>query len=214
MRTLPLALFFAACTAGVSEIDDPQMEATAKSIGDQSGSLANQPSDADESTMQGQAITLGSSFQGLVGQHQAYAATNGVVGLRRDTLHAEGDPTYSWDGTNLVLRWEGADSGYSISYDLDLTIAAAGDGKSIEGTYALDYSLDVGGVGYDYVIDVAYQAMTFDAAGCAVSGGIDLSYSIDLAVAGLDVPGFSSGATSGRVVTAFDGCGVVTVSGS
>lgn len=206
----------AACGGGkVKEVDDPQIAASAKSAGEQSAAIAEieaDNTDEVESAIQ----TLGGSFQSIVSQHQAnYAATR--VAPAAAASAAKQDGTVTWDGTTLKADYSYDEGGISLSYVVDLTYTAAGDGWTIDGTYDLAYDAAAEGAGIIYDLSATYDALTTDASGCPVSGSLDVSYNYEITT-GLDgvlgaAVGAAGGATkwNGRVLMTFNGCDDVTV---
>lgn len=211
-----VAALVAACGGGsVKEVDDPQLAASAKSAGEQSAAIAEievDNNDEVESAVQ----TLGGSFQAIVGQHQAsYAATRVAPASLASAFKQ--DSTVSWDGTKLTANISIDESGISLSYIVDLTYTASGDGWVIDGTYDLSYDAASAGAGVLYDLSATYDAMTTDAAGCPVSGSLDVSYDYEITT-GLDgvlgaAVAAAAGATKwkGRILMTFNGCDDVTV---
>ncbi len=218
MNSKLIALFalpaLVACGGGTSEIDDPQMEATAAEVGSESAELATISVDATESEVQGQVRVVGSGIQGLVGQHQAYAATSIPSEDLSSAMRIEGE-TVQWDGERLVVNWTYDEAGFDFTYGIDLTITTHDDGgTTIDGRYDIDYTLAVAGTGTSYVVSAQYNSMKSNAEGCAVSGNLDITYDLDVTVAGLGIPGSSGTSQSGHVIVEFLGCDNVVVSGS
>lgn len=205
-------VFVAACAAESAPIDDPGMISTAKTLGDQTGDLAQLEEGANESVAQGAVSLVGTTMQSLASQHLSYTATNEAEAPGVDVLAGrQGTTEYSFDGTNLVVVY--AASG--VTYDVRLAYSASdAGGTAIDGTYVLGVGTDVGGFGAGYDLDVKLNAVSTDADGCVVSGSIDISYSVG--VSGLDaIPGLGGlTSQSGRVITTFTACGEVEVTGA
>lgn len=220
MRTIiPLLIVVAACGGKVKEIDSPEIESSSKQAATQSSDVGNMPAESDESTITANVQALGSSFQAIQTQHQAYAAASAARLAPSSTasLGKAEEGEVLWDGTNLSMNWSYDDgSSFAMTYLVELTFAAqAAGGYVIDGTYDLSYDASAFGSGIKYDINVIYNALTVDGDGCGISGSLDISYDYRVEALGIAIPGMG-GATdlSGRVVTTFNGCDDVTVEGS
>jgi hypothetical protein len=199
-------------------IDDANMEASGAQAGEESSELGMMATDATETELQGQVQVLGSVFQGLVGQHQAYAATTGSAARVSDlAMRTMADPVFDWDGGRMRILWEIDESGIDLSYDLDITFGESADGGQVlDGYYDFSYGIAAGIAATEYDVQVVYTALTTDAAGCAVSGELDVSYSFELGGVLGSIPGVGAAASSqsGRVKVIYAGCDNVTIEGS
>ena len=209
-----VATLLVACGPKTEEIDDPAMEATAANIGQESGELGELPAEASESEVQSQVQAVGGSIQGLVGQHQAYAATTGLTAPSADAGLSEqdgGDPV-SWDGTTLNVDWSTGTDGFDYVYKVNLTFGDAADGgRTIDGTYEFKYDIS----GSKYEINAKYLGVTTDSSGCAVGGSFEMDYKIGFDAGGLaGVPGLDAANQDGAVVITYNACDDVVVAGS
>lgn len=201
------------CAGGaVSEVEDPQLEASGKAAGQQSAAIGELPSDAIEDDITAAVQTLGSSFQAIQSQHQTAYASARLTPSAAAALTRAAPGEVLWDGTTLSMNWSLDESSVSLSYIVDLTFTSAGDGFTIDGTYDLEYDASAAGTGVTYDLSVTYEGLTTDGSGCATGGALDLTYDYSVTAAGIDLPGFA-GATdlSGRVRVEYNGCDDVTV---
>lgn len=209
-----LSTFGTVACKGTKEIDDPNLQASGKAVGASSSTLAATPADADDATVQANMQGVGTSLSSLVSQHQTYAATNSadVGGAAFETLaRAEGD-VIEWDGTHMLIDLTLDESGFAYTYNLDFTFGTAP--STLDGTYDLDYGLDLGGVTSTYNLSAVFDGLTFDDAGCTTSGTVSIDYSYKAAVVGIAIPGASSSSTKGTVITEFTACDTVVISGT
>lgn len=209
--TLALA-FVVGCGGKTEAIDDPQMQATAAQVGEQSAETAQMDPEADDSTIQGQITALGSSFQSIVGQHQAYAGTAraalpvGQAGPPNPDI-AEGE--VSWDGEHLLANWTYDQGGVALTYLVDLDFTNGG----IDGGYYLEYVIGVAGVGTRYKIDVTYDNLTTDGGSCITGGVLTIEYDLSVDAGGLG--GLAGGVDqSGTIIATYSGCNEVALEGA
>ncbi|MCB9662880.1 MAG: hypothetical protein H6732_02115 [Alphaproteobacteria bacterium] len=211
---LPVLALTAACAAGgTTVIEDEGMTNTGKTLGTQAGDLAGLEEDAEESAVQSKVNAMGGTMQTLAGQHISYGASSGtgIPGLSRAEL-AQGSTEYAWDGTNLVLVYAAEGTGLTYEVRLAYTSNDVG-GTTIDGTYVVGIATGASGVGVGYALDVTFDQVAADDAGCVVSGAIDISY--EVGVSGLEgIPGADLANQSGRVVATYLGCDDVQISGS
>lgn len=212
MSRISIALLLFACGGKGKAIDDPQMQASAEALGDQSSALAATPEDADDAQVQTQVQTVGGTLQGLVSQHQALGQSNpagfgrSADALARQTTQEE--PVF-WDGNEMCVNFEYSAAGTTINYDVVFDFTTTGTTTVMDGTYALSYDIGTAGFAYTYDVDAVYDAVTIEG-GCVVSGSITVDWSASTA----GVPGFGGGNESGRVVVTHNGCDDVVVTGS
>ena len=215
MSRISIALLLFACGKGKA-IDDPQMQASAEALGDQSAGLAATPADADDGQVQSQVQTMGGTLQGLVSQHQAlsssspggFARTAPASSQARQTTVEE--PVY-WDGDEMCVMFEYSAAGTTIVYDVVYDFTTNGNQVVMDGTYHLSYDIGTAGFAYQYDVDAVYDAVTVEG-GCVVSGTISVDWSAEIAGGG--VPGFGGSNESGRVVVTHNGCDDVVVTGN
>jgi len=215
-RSLFVLAALTACNGGaVQEVDDPQLEASAKSAGEQSAAIGDLSADAEEGEITAAVQTLGGSFQSMQSQHQAsYASSRLTPAAAADLLSKAAPGEVLWDGTTLSMNWSIDESSISLVYLVELTYGASGDGYVIDGTYDLEYDASAAGSGITYDLSVTYEGLTTDGSGCPIGGAIDMTYDYSVQVAGLDVPGVPGASATdlnGRVRVEYNACDDQTV---
>ena len=211
-----LAVGLLGCAPQTKEIDDPQLTASAVQLGAQTSEMSAMDAAADDSEVQGKVQSVGGSLQSIVSQHQATASGTGALSRASRGSQARAttaDEPISWDGSELCVDIDLSSGGTSIQYHTVLDITQTPDGNTIDGEYHLAYVVGTVGVGVDYSVDAIYNQLKTNAAGCAVSGSVEISYDYTTSTS-IGIPGANVGSQSGMVVVTYNGCDDVTVSGT
>lgn len=235
-----LSLSLAACgddDSGPSTkpIEDPNTVMQGQATGEQSAKLTEIPTGTDQAGAQGQISLVGQSIQAFASQHQAYKAMQQAAGLQAAPTGLQAGPaalatltqgqtaeSFSYEDGHLQANVTYANGQASILYVVDLQIDQTDPGYFIDGTFNLEFSSSQGmyDVAYDY--DAAYNALTFDGAGCPVSGSISVKYAFSVSGEFINtLPPEAraqienSVAGNGQVVASFGpSCGDVVVEGT
>lgn len=182
-----VSLFASACSddeeSKAETVESPQVTMSAKTVGETSTSLTMIPAGADQTAGQAAFSQVGSSIQLFANQYQAYKAqqaagnnspTGGLPGQLRQGQNAD-DGQFSFVDNHLVADVNYDSPQGSIRYVVDLTLADVDGGRSIDGSFSLNYKGSNGGYDIDYNYDATYDAVTISE-GCAASGTLSVDY--------------------------------------
>lgn len=217
LGALGTLLVVSACGAGATQTyDDAQMNNSAIEAGAESAAIGELPEDASDGEVESEVVALRGTFSVLQARHQALSAGSGLPTVL-EALKQGTDPVVNWDGTNLQVNAVYDEDAVSYSYIVDMSFTDNDEGgTTIDGTYSTSWSVDVGGSGTSYDLDVSYAAMASNGDGCVVGGSLTLVYDISVSAAGIDVGAITgaAGGTSGTVIVTWDDCEAVTITGT
>lgn len=211
---------------GAAPVEHEGTQTQSVETGKRTAALAELPMGADQSMAQGPISQVGNQIQAMVGQYQQYRATQQAgltagIGQLTQAQATEGD--VQWDGTNLSVDVVYNTPQASIHYVVALALTDNDlGGKTIDGTFDLDFATSQ--VQYDVQYDyaAAYDAVALDAAGCPVSGTLRVDYAFTLGGSAFEqLPPaarqqIANGAGGNGMIAATFGptCGEVSVAGN
>ncbi|HMV68916.1 MAG TPA: hypothetical protein PKA64_18855 [Myxococcota bacterium] len=206
--TVLLVALLVGCGPKTRDIDDPAMAETGAQMGEQSAEMATMEPEADDATIESSVQELGSTFQSMVSQHEAWSAASTARALpgAQPPPPPEG---VSWDGSHLQVNWSIDTSGVALTYVVDLTVTSL----TIDGTYDLDYTVGVMGIGTKYSVHAVYDGVTTDGVSCVTGGSITITYDLKVEAGGLGLPTGNVN-EGGTIVVAYSGCNEVQLSGT
>lgn len=217
--------------ATTSTVEDPQTIEAGKTAASRSVELGTFTETTDGAGAQGVLSTVGSSLQAWAGRHQATQAMARSQALTAEAIDAveqaqtANEFSYADGRLSANINYDGAGAGGTVSYhyEVELDIGETADGgRSLDGTFNIDFAVTNPQYDIAYTYDATYDAMATDAEGCAVAGSITLIYDLDISGGVFDsLPAEQRSAISGQLgaggtlkATFGPACGDIAVEGT